>query len=139
MFPGSKFECNPICIILWLKLDAILVFKLESQYLFHFLFSLNSPDNSSLSSSLEVSVKDNFPFWTYLQMTVTWTSGYDISEAFPFVEWGIKWATTTRSPAGTLTFSRTAVCGMTLICYLNYFFSLLRYFRCFLNTGNLIK
>uniref|UniRef100_A0A6V7QUI8 Purple acid phosphatase n=1 Tax=Ananas comosus var. bracteatus TaxID=296719 RepID=A0A6V7QUI8_ANACO len=45
------------------------------------------------------------------EMTVTWTSGYDISEAFPFVEWGIKWGTTTRSPAGTLTFSRTALCG----------------------------
>lgn len=45
------------------------------------------------------------------EMTVTWTSGYDIDEALPFVEWGPKNGPTTRSPAGTLTFSRNDMCG----------------------------
>ncbi|WOL17959.1 putative inactive purple acid phosphatase 27 [Canna indica] len=45
------------------------------------------------------------------EMTVTWTSGYDIKEALPFVEWGPKWGPVTRSPAGTLTFSRRSMCG----------------------------
>ncbi|KAL5973052.1 putative inactive purple acid phosphatase 27 [Asimina triloba] len=42
-------------------------------------------------------------------MTVTWTSGYDISEAVPFVEWGIKGEAQMLSPAGTLTFSRNSM------------------------------
>ncbi|XP_061371796.1 probable inactive purple acid phosphatase 27 [Gastrolobium bilobum] len=45
------------------------------------------------------------------EMTVTWTSGYDINEAVPFVEWGLKGERQTRSPAGTLTFSRNSMCG----------------------------
>ncbi|KAI4336316.1 hypothetical protein L6164_014855 [Bauhinia variegata] len=45
------------------------------------------------------------------EMTVTWTSGYDISEAVPFVEWGIKGERQMRSPAGTLTFKRNSMCG----------------------------
>ncbi|XP_020276457.1 probable inactive purple acid phosphatase 27 [Asparagus officinalis] len=45
------------------------------------------------------------------EMTVTWTSGYDIDEAAPFVEWGPKNGPKTRSPAGTLTFSRNDMCG----------------------------
>ncbi|PIA51145.1 hypothetical protein AQUCO_01100172v1 [Aquilegia coerulea] len=45
------------------------------------------------------------------EMTVTWTSGYDISEAMPFVEWGLKGESQTRSPAGTLTFHRNSMCG----------------------------
>ncbi|KAK7350702.1 hypothetical protein VNO77_09586 [Canavalia gladiata] len=45
------------------------------------------------------------------EMTVTWTSGYDISEAVPFVELGPKGEKQTRSPAGTLTFSRNSMCG----------------------------
>lgn len=49
-------------------------------------------------------------FW-FLQMTVTWTSGYDINEAVPFLEWGLKGETQTKSPAGTLTFSRNSMCG----------------------------
>ncbi|CAK9330298.1 unnamed protein product [Citrullus colocynthis] len=44
------------------------------------------------------------------EMTITWTSGYDISEATPFVEWGLEGETQTRSPAGTLTFSRNSMC-----------------------------
>ncbi|KAK9668903.1 hypothetical protein RND81_13G094900 [Saponaria officinalis] len=45
------------------------------------------------------------------EMTITWTSGYNIDEAIPFVEWGIKGADTKQTPAGTLTFKRNAVCG----------------------------
>ncbi|KAM4115580.1 hypothetical protein ACJW30_04G160300 [Castanea mollissima] len=45
------------------------------------------------------------------EMTVTWTSGYNINEAVPFVEWGLKGESQTQSPAGTLTFSRNAMCA----------------------------
>lgn len=45
------------------------------------------------------------------EMTVTWTSGYNIDEAVPFVEWGLKGEAQTRSPAGTLTFTRESMCG----------------------------
>ncbi|CAD6269710.1 unnamed protein product [Miscanthus lutarioriparius] len=45
------------------------------------------------------------------EMTVTWTSGYSIKEAVPFVEWGPKGRDRTLSPAGTLTFGRNSMCG----------------------------
>ncbi|KAL9420599.1 hypothetical protein AB3S75_038214 [Citrus x aurantiifolia] len=45
------------------------------------------------------------------EMTVTWTSGYGINEAEPFVEWGPKGGDRTYSPAGTLTFRRGSMCG----------------------------
>jgi len=45
-------------------------------------------------------------------MSVTWTSGYDINEAYPFVEWGIKWSPPVRTAAGTVTFDRDSICGM---------------------------
>ena len=45
-------------------------------------------------------------------MTVTWTSGYGIDEAEPFVEWGPKGGAQVRSPAGTLTFDRNTMCGV---------------------------
>ncbi|KAM0859175.1 hypothetical protein ACQ4PT_047376 [Festuca glaucescens] len=51
---------------------------------------------------------------THGEMTVTWTSGYDISEAYPFVEWGVVTSGSgnpTRTPAGTLTFNRGSMCG----------------------------
>ena len=53
---------------------------------------------------------------THDEMTVTWTSGYDIGEAYPFVEWGVvTYSSTgnpaTRTPAGTLTFNRGSMCG----------------------------
>ena len=44
-------------------------------------------------------------------MTVTWTSGYDIIEAVPFVEWGLKGEQLSKSPAATLTFGRNSMCG----------------------------
>ncbi|KAJ0938581.1 putative phosphodiesterase I [Helianthus annuus] len=46
-----------------------------------------------------------------LQMTVTWTSGYNIDEAVPFVEWGQTGLSPKQSPAGTLTFTRGSMCG----------------------------
>ncbi|KAM0937488.1 putative phosphodiesterase I [Dioscorea sansibarensis] len=45
------------------------------------------------------------------EMTVTWTSGYSVDEATPFVEWVAQGGTPTRSPAGTLTISRSSMCG----------------------------
>lgn len=45
-------------------------------------------------------------------MTVTWTSGYNINEATPFVEWGVKGQGRIRTPAGTLTFHQNSMCGM---------------------------
>ncbi|KAK9276044.1 hypothetical protein L1049_005575 [Liquidambar formosana] len=45
------------------------------------------------------------------EMTVTWTSGYGINEAEPFVEWGPLGGEQMHSPAGTLTFSRNSMCG----------------------------
>ncbi|CAL0318194.1 unnamed protein product [Lupinus luteus] len=45
------------------------------------------------------------------EMTVTWTSGYGINEAEPFVQWGAKGEDHIHSPAGTLTFNRESLCG----------------------------
>ncbi|KAA8542121.1 hypothetical protein F0562_023273 [Nyssa sinensis] len=45
------------------------------------------------------------------EMTITWTSGYNIDEAIPFVAWGLKGQLQTQSPAGTLTFHRNSMCG----------------------------
>ncbi|KAM3752008.1 hypothetical protein ACB098_04G155500 [Castanea mollissima] len=45
------------------------------------------------------------------EMTVTWTSGYCIDEAVPFVEWGLHGETHMRSPAGTLTIEQNSMCG----------------------------
>jgi len=61
-----------------------------------------------------------------MQMTVTWTSGYHINEAIPFVEWGPKGKTQVQSPAGTLTFGRNSMCGMVYLVVLpshNTFFT----------------
>lgn len=50
-------------------------------------------------------------------MTVTWTSGYNINEAVPFVEWGANGHLQKRSPAGTITFSRNSMCGKNISLY----------------------
>ena len=52
-----------------------------------------------------------------MQMTVTWTSGYSIDEAVPFVEWGLHGETHMRSPAGTLTIEQNSMCGMLYLTY----------------------
>ncbi|THG22825.1 hypothetical protein TEA_009449 [Camellia sinensis var. sinensis] len=46
------------------------------------------------------------------EMTVTWTSGYGINEAEPFVEWCPQGGEQRQSPAGTLTFDRNSMCVM---------------------------
>ena len=46
-----------------------------------------------------------------MQMTVTWTSGYNIDEAVPFVEWGFKGRDQIQTLAGTWTFHRNSMCG----------------------------
>jgi hypothetical protein len=53
-------------------------------------------------------------------MTFTWTTGYDICEAYPFVEGGLKQSLPMRTPAGTVTFDRESICGM-LDPFLNYY------------------
>ncbi|KAJ4835221.1 putative inactive purple acid phosphatase 24 [Turnera subulata] len=45
------------------------------------------------------------------EMTVTWTSGYNIDEAVPIVAWGMRGGPRKISPAGTLTFTRNSMCG----------------------------
>ncbi|KVI06206.1 Iron/zinc purple acid phosphatase-like C-terminal domain-containing protein [Cynara cardunculus var. scolymus] len=45
------------------------------------------------------------------EMTVTWSSGYSIDEAVPFVEFGMKGQVRSLSPAGTLTFIQNSMCG----------------------------
>jgi hypothetical protein len=44
-------------------------------------------------------------------MTVTWTSGYSVAEAYPFVEWGMKGSPTVHAAAETTTFGREKLCG----------------------------
>ncbi|KAM0852660.1 hypothetical protein ACQ4PT_051614 [Festuca glaucescens] len=48
---------------------------------------------------------------TWNEMTVTWTSGYDTSEASPIVEWGLKGSPPVRTTADTATFGRERLCG----------------------------
>lgn len=57
------------------------------------------------------------PFFI-MQMTVTWTSGYALDEAFPLVEWGLKGETQIQSPAGTLRIDQSSMCGIVLFIYL---------------------
>ncbi|GAB2214495.1 hypothetical protein Drorol1_Dr00018846 [Drosera rotundifolia] len=45
------------------------------------------------------------------EMAIKWTSGYGIDEAVPFVEWGLRGGVTTRSPAGTVSYTSRTVCG----------------------------
>ncbi|KAI9175226.1 hypothetical protein LWI28_029256 [Acer negundo] len=83
------------------------------------LFSggLSSPKIMAVSNSISFA-NPKAPLYPRLaqgkswdEMTVTWTSGYDISEAIPFVEWGLKGEHKMKSPAGTLTFYRNDMCG----------------------------
>ncbi|CDP00432.1 unnamed protein product [Coffea canephora] len=45
------------------------------------------------------------------EMTVTWTSGYGLNEAEPFLQWGLKGGEQRRSLAVTSTFDRNTMCG----------------------------
>ncbi|KAH6830671.1 purple acid phosphatase 27 [Perilla frutescens var. hirtella] len=83
------------------------------------LFSggLSNPQLLAVSNSISF-VNPKAPLYPRLalgkswnEMTVTWTSGYNIDEAIPFVEWGWKGRKKMESPAGTLTFQRSSMCG----------------------------
>lgn len=83
------------------------------------LFSggLQNPKLVSVSNSISF-VNPNAPLYPRLaqgkswdEMTVTWTSGYNINDATPFVEWGLEGKFPVQSPAGTLTFGRSSMCG----------------------------
>ncbi|KAI3671433.1 hypothetical protein L1987_87171 [Smallanthus sonchifolius] len=43
------------------------------------------------------------------EMTVTWTSGYNINEATPLVSWGVQGERAMLTPAGTLTFHQNSM------------------------------
>ncbi|KAH0975315.1 hypothetical protein GBA52_017214 [Prunus armeniaca] len=98
--------------------EASLKFQLINQRAdFSFaLFSggLFSPKLLAVSNAVSF-VNPNAPLYPRLaqgkywdEMTVTWTSGYNIIEAVPFVEWGLKGEAQIQSPAGTLTFIERA-------------------------------
>ncbi|XP_031130000.1 nucleotide pyrophosphatase/phosphodiesterase-like [Ipomoea triloba] len=83
------------------------------------LFSggLDNPKLISVSNFLSF-VNPKAPLWPRLalgkswdQMTVTWTSGYNIDEAYPLVQWGWKGQAQKRTPAETTTYHRTSMCG----------------------------
>ena len=80
-----------------------------SHCLFFFFFSLSCTQFYSYSSNNVFNI---------MQMAVTWTSGYNIIDAVPFVEWGFKGESQTQSPAGTLTFHCNAMCGMIYVLFL---------------------
>lgn len=50
-------------------------------------------------------------------MTITWTSGYALNEAVPFVEYAVKGQAKARSPAGTLTIDQNSLCGIIRFIY----------------------
>ncbi|XP_047310384.1 probable inactive purple acid phosphatase 27 [Impatiens glandulifera] len=82
-----------------------------------FTGGLSNPKLISVSNSITFH-KPKAPLYPRLalgkswnEMTVTWTSGYNLDEAVPFVEWGLTRGPRKRSPAGTLTFHRNSMCG----------------------------
>ncbi|KAF4395110.1 hypothetical protein G4B88_017980 [Cannabis sativa] len=96
-----------------------LLINMRSDFSFA-LFSggYSAPKLVSVSNLLSVFANPKAPLYPRLalgkswdEMTVTWTSGYNIDEAVPFVEWGLKGETQLRSPAGTLTYDRNSMCG----------------------------
>ncbi|GAB2269693.1 Probable inactive purple acid phosphatase 27 [Dionaea muscipula] len=100
---------------------ASLIFQLINQradFAFAlFAGGLSSPKLIAVSNSISFA-NPKAPLYPRLatgkswdEMTVTWTSGYNIDEAVPFVEWARLGSRMTRSPAGTLTFNRKSMCG----------------------------
>uniref|UniRef100_A0A803MIE7 Purple acid phosphatase n=1 Tax=Chenopodium quinoa TaxID=63459 RepID=A0A803MIE7_CHEQI len=84
------------------------------------LFSggLSNPKLVAVSDPISVFPNPKAPLYpriamgeTWDVMTVTWTSGYNIGEAVPFVEWGALDGATTQSPAGTFTYTRNQMCA----------------------------
>ncbi|KAI7757741.1 hypothetical protein M8C21_031753 [Ambrosia artemisiifolia] len=82
-----------------------------------FTGGLSTPKLVAISNTVAF-VNPNAPLYPRLaqgkmwdEMTVTWTSGYGITEAEPFVEWGKIGGDQRHSSAGTLTFDRRSMCG----------------------------
>ncbi|KAL8064703.1 hypothetical protein ABFX02_01G108400 [Erythranthe guttata] len=78
---------------------------------------LSNPKLMAVSNSISF-VNPKAPLYPRLaqgkswnEMTVTWTSGYNIDEAVPLIEWSSEIHSKMRSPAGTLTFHRNSMCG----------------------------
>ncbi|KAF8776696.1 hypothetical protein HU200_003424 [Digitaria exilis] len=89
-----------------------------SSFQYQFANFKNDNYNKTGKGSLKLQLinqREDFSFALFsgglLEMTVTWTSGYDITEAVPFVEWGEKGGRRFLAPAGTLTFDKTSMCG----------------------------
>nr|GMD81236.1 probable inactive purple acid phosphatase 27 [Ipomoea batatas] len=97
---------------------ASLKFQLINQRAdFSFALFTGGLSNVSISNSISF-VNPKAPVYPRLalgkswnEMTVTWTSGYNIDEAVPVVEWGLKGHPMRNSPAGTLTLDRNSMCG----------------------------
>ncbi|KAK9668905.1 hypothetical protein RND81_13G095000 [Saponaria officinalis] len=101
---------------------AVLEFELINQRAdFAFgLFSngLSNPELVAMTDPISPFSNPKAPLYPRLAMgeswdvmTVTWTSGYNINEAVPFVEWGEPSGVPMRSPAGTLTYTRNQMCA----------------------------
>ncbi|XP_057549586.1 nucleotide pyrophosphatase/phosphodiesterase-like [Amaranthus tricolor] len=84
-----------------------------------FTGGISSPKLVAISEPMSVFPNPKAPLYPRLAMgetsdvmTVTWTSGYNIGEAVPFVEWGALdgEGVTFRSPAGTFTYTRNQMC-----------------------------
>ncbi|KAL7160607.1 hypothetical protein ABFS83_01G107500 [Erythranthe nasuta] len=78
---------------------------------------LSNPKLMAVSNSISF-VNPKAPLYPRLaqgkswnEMTVTWTSGYNVDEAVPLIEWSSEIQSKMRSPAGTLTFHRNSMCG----------------------------
>ncbi|KAL7123587.1 hypothetical protein ACP275_01G114100 [Erythranthe tilingii] len=78
---------------------------------------LSNPKLMAVSNSISF-VNPKAPLYPRLaqgkswnEMTVTWTSGYNVDEAVPLIEWSSEIHSKMRSPAGTLTFNRNSMCG----------------------------
>ncbi|XP_071926592.1 probable inactive purple acid phosphatase 1 isoform X2 [Coffea arabica] len=78
---------------------------------------LLKPKSVALSNAISFA-NPNAPLYPRLaqgkewnEMTVTWTSGYGLEEAEPFIEWGPQGGERRRSLAVTLTFDRNSMCG----------------------------
>jgi hypothetical protein len=101
----DKTLCN---VYVFLQ-EIILVFCCQLNF-------VSTKENIHCGNKLTVvtSLKNATLLSLFLQMTVTWTNGYDITEAIPFVEWGEKGGRRFLAPAGTLTFDRNSMCDKLL-------------------------
>ncbi|KNA16779.1 hypothetical protein SOVF_086060 [Spinacia oleracea] len=83
-----------------------------------FTGGLSNPKLVAVSNPISVFPNPKAPLYprlamgeTWDVMTVTWTSGYNIGESVPFVEWGAVDGATIQSPAATFTYTRNQMCA----------------------------